>query len=330
MFRSRELRVEPVRRYRVARYPSHIDPDPTTVPEKVPFPASGKFLAAIASLGLATTLTGCGESELPAGRAAEHQPSAPGGPGAAVLENPFRLELSGLPHRTSPYGTGVPAYIEEELARRVIERTFRAEGYHLKTDQPITDNGIAFVADGYDSDKQIGYVFADWQNLAGDAYMSWAQPGPNPNSIDSLDALLQERSGQPDHAQLVAEAKAARALPDPARRKAALEALLTKLGRDKLSLTEIEQLERRAPRTKRFIAVISQFDTRFAQGFGALTFEEIQAQQAERAKIQQIPDPAKRNAALREFEEKLARVVIERLEQSVREYIQWARSQGGA
>ena len=333
MFESNELRVKPVRRYRVPRYPSHTDPDPTQFPYPVPYPVSRKFAAAIASVGLAAT-TSCSNSDSPT-PAVGAQPlqvtstAAPGNPG---VENPFTAEISGLPHRTSPYGTGVPNYIDEELARRVIERTFRDAGYRLKANHPINDSGVACVANGYDERRKVGYVFAGWKSLEGDALIRWWAPVGKPgDTAGAIAALLEWSRYDDDIKELAAEVEAARALPDPARREAALQAILEKRGRERLSMAEIEKLQEQAPRTKRFIAVISQFDTRFAQGgWDSFTAEELAAQQRQREEIAGIPDPAKRDAALRELEEKAARAVIERLEKCVREYIEWARSQGGA
>ena len=45
--------------------------------------------------------------------------------------------------------------------------------------------------------------------------------------------------------------------------------------------------------------------------------------------IEKIADPAKKKAAMQALHEKQARRQIELLETAVREYITWARSQGG-
>lgn len=319
---SNELRVKPVKRYRAARYPSHNDPDPTQFPQKVPYPASRKFLAAVASIGLTTSSLSCSNDSLSDG------PQSVGGlpttlTSASEARNPFRVELSGLPHRTSAYGTGVPHYIEEDLARKVIEQTFKNAGYDLEPNQPIRSEGVACIADGYDKKKQIGYVFADWYNLENDALISWMTPPNQAGNISlELDDLLRRVQDATEQQALADEIAAANALPDPARRETALQSIQEKLARRFISLEEIKKLADEAPRTKQFVAVVSQFDTRFAREYWSESMrEEMQA-------INSIPDPAKRDAALRELEEKSARVCIERLEQSVREYIAWARSQG--
>lgn len=318
MSKSNKLRVKPVRRYRIARYPSHLDPDPTLFPQKVPYPASKKFLAAIASAGIATSVS-CNNDDGSSG------PTHPINPNA---KNPFTVEVSGLPHQTSMYGTGVPNYVDADLARRVIERTFREEGYDLDANRRIEDDGIACIADGYDAEKQMGYVFAGWNNLDSDALLRWyvtrvKAETKSGDTQSAIAAMLASDRDDPNSKDLSAEVKAANALPDPARREAVLQAILKKHVSYRISLEEIKKLEARGPRTKQFIAVISQYDRRFAgRQWSQETHEE-------RLAIRKISNPDKQAAALHELEEKVARVAIERLEQSVREYIEWARSQGG-
>lgn|GEM_PF-6160964 len=304
------LRVKPVRRYRAARYPSHLDPDPTMFPVRIPYPASKKLLAAVASAGIAASVSCSNESVS----------SAPIDPNA---KNPFTATVSGLPHRTSAYGTGVPDYIDADLARRVIERTFRQQGYDLSSDHRIDEKEIACPIDGYDAKRKIGYVFAGYSNLENDVLVRWWATQAKSGDTDSaISTMIQSARFGPDQQKLSAEVKAARALPDPARREAALQVILEKYSSERLSRAEIEKLRVRAPRTKQFIAVISQFDRRFASQPVRIDRKQLDA-------IKNISDPAKRAAAMRELEEKASRVAIERLEKSVREYISWARSQGG-
>ena len=52
MAAKRLFRVKPVLRYRVPKYPSYRDPDPTQHPYPVPFPFGPKLIAAVASAGL--------------------------------------------------------------------------------------------------------------------------------------------------------------------------------------------------------------------------------------------------------------------------------------
>jgi hypothetical protein len=303
-----ELRVKPVKRYRVPRYPSHADPDPTLHPQPVPYPASRKFLASVA-MGLAAS-SGC------------DQPAATGGAAGAAPSNPFTVAVSGLPHRTSPYGTGVPNYLDAELARRVIERTFQQAGYRLARQQTYDRDGVAMVIDGYDARKKVGYVFGNYRNLDDDAVIRWWAARAAAAGLDAeIDALERTLQYEPEAKEL-AEIKQARQL-DPQGREAAFRAILAKRSRALISMGEIQQLEDRGPRDKEFIAVISQFDPRF------ISEHWYTADKDETAAINAIPDPAKREAASRAMQEKLARVAIERLEKSVREYIAWARSPGG-
>lgn len=315
MFRTGELRVRTVKRYRVPRYPSHNDPDPTMFPQRVPYPAAQKFLAAIASMGLAASLSSCAHDGSTAS-SADRPPS----------ENPFRVERSGLPHQVSYFGNGAPQYIDDELARRAIEQVFLDAGYDLSANEPFTDEGISFVADGYDKEKQVGYILAGWRNLDRDAFDGCTAIEVKPgDTAAAVSALLDLAEGSSEYASLLDQAEAARRIPDPDRREAALQALLTEYGRDRISLAEMQLLEDRTPRTKRFVAVISHVDDRLQLRF---SYGEQEAYSFEYYAIQQISNPAKREWAMRRLKEKQARRTIEALEYAVREYIAWARSQG--
>ncbi len=255
----RPLQVKKVSRYRGAKYPSHQDPDPTRNPAPVPFPFARGIAVTAAALGVS------------AGLGAQDDPR-----GERKLENPFTVERSGLPHRTSSFGTGAPSRIEEARARELIERIFSDAGFALKRDQPWTRGDISFVADGYDSEKKVGYVWGTYQRLDRDAIISWNDPK---EGADAADPKM-------------------------------------------LSLKEARQLEESAARDKEFIALITPFDKRFEYA------EWSEDSQAEMQAAAQIADPAKRAVAVRAIQEKAARVALENLERCVREYIDWARSQG--
>jgi hypothetical protein len=68
---------------------------------------------------------------------------------------------------------------------------------------------------------------------------------------------------------------------------------------------------------KRFIAVISAFDQRLEYWV-----------ELDWAELSKIPDDEERNRVMLKRQEQAARKALAKLEQSVREYIAWARSQG--
>lgn len=90
----------------------------------------------------------------------------------------------------------------------------------------------------------------------------------------------------------------------------------------RLSLKEAAELEARAVKEREFIALISPYDRRFEYE----RWSEDLAKELQEAR--QISDPAKRAIAEREIHEKAVRVALTNLERCVREYIEWARSQG--
>jgi hypothetical protein len=262
-------------------------------------------------------------------------PVHPGQPGAqsktveqAISKsggNPLCVALSGLPHHSSGFGTGLPNYVEADLARRVIERAFRGAGYNLRKHHQYDRDGVAMVLDGYDPDKKVGFVVVDWQNLDNDAILNWwAPPAQNDGKKyeAEINSLLQTISQDPARRDLVKDIRAAKKLADPARRSIAFKAILDKHRRGLLSLQEFKKFEQRAKSKQEYVAVISTFDRRFAHPmYPSLT-------PTEQAEIGRIADPGKRQAATRAALEKKAAVAIEALEKAAREYIQWAQRQG--
>ena len=93
----------------------------------------------------------------------------------------------------------------------------------------------------------------------------------------------------------------------------------------KLSLEEAERLVKRAEEGKEYVAVISQYDMRFAQsGWGPRTKERQEAY----AKAAKIEDAGARRAEYQRLAEIAAQETLQKLEKAVRQYISWARSQG--
>ncbi len=314
MFEKRPLEVKPVARYDVPRYPRHDDPDPTRHPEPVPFPFGAKIVQAAASLGItASLLSGTAFAD---DAATDAEPAPP---------HPLTVAQSGLPYTPSPYGTGVPSRLDEKIAREVIDDLFRAAGYAVKHDQRIEREGISFVADGYDPDNKVGYVFASWTDIEGDAFDPWWAR----DRADSTAPMTEAEAGIHKISRWLSEDQqkaltAAQALEDPKLRDEQLQKILDEFGRDRISMTEAKAIEAAAPKRKEHIAIISQFDRRFSyQSWGD---EETQKAMAE---AQKIPDPAKRAVAVKAAEKLAARTALENLETSVREYLDWVRRQGG-
>ena len=317
---SKPLQVKPVRGYRVARYPSHADPDPSEYPDSVPFPFRREFVSAVALLGISS----CAEPSAAPVPTAPPATTARAAPGAAV--NPFAFANSGLPHQTSPYGTGVPQYLQDEIARKAVEAVFSQEGIELTPTVQLQGDNLAFVADGYDSKRRIGYVFANYQNLEDDALIRWWLQGVN---IDTMpDERLAPYAGQMEWRRLSdeqkARLKAASAEKAPDKLRAVIKQIEEELAEADLSLAEIKALAAPTEEAK-FILVISQFDRRFITEYGS------PSSIAEK-KCEGIEDPVKRREALaaawKEAYLEVGQQLAEKLEVEVRAWIEWARSQG--
>jgi len=339
------LRVRRVRGYRVPRYPSHTDPDPTTNPEPVPYPWKSGVAAALLALGD----TSCAKEEATVAKVvdeivAESMREKPKGD-----RNPFAqaLGFSGLPHVSSPYGTGAPTRLDNALAQDLITRIFAAEG--LKT-QPATfaEKDFMATAQGYDPEKRIGYILGNWENLDGTAVGSWMSKElqkiasgerevENPKdpevlkNIDSTAGFLFREAGKREG--LKQELEAITKI-DTARAKAqACLALAAKLDEPKLSMAEIRRAEKMAEDHQRYLAIITVFDRRFESyhqddsGFyKRMNDIRKQAEQRKFANdaekwewIQQQDAP---------IQAEMQREKLVKLAQSVREYIAWARRNG--
>ncbi len=335
-------RVAPVRRYRVARYPSHRDPDPLRDPP-LPYPFAPRLIAAVAAGGLASGWQACAAAE---------------GEG-----NPLALTQSGLPHQSSPYGTGAPDYLDAEVARQVVRRLMEEAGYQMQADVAYDRDGVSLRLDGYDAEKKVGFVFADYTGLEADALLSWQ------DSVESLDewadgmatgkapvddatftfiALARaEPQAEARRLRLVEARSVCRLLSNTAdacrrldlspeertdaERFAALppgqeriEHLLSLLATRRarlVSLREMQELEQRALRDREFIAVISQFDQRF------LYHSRRAWDDAALAAIEKLPE-AEREAERRRLTMEDAAEALTNLETAVRDYLAWARTQG--
>jgi len=307
MKKQRLCEVHPLKKYTVAKYPSYGDPDPTRFPELVPFPFRKEMVAVLAGAGM-VAVTLC-----------------------VADANPFRTdaETSGLPYRTSPYGTGRPSYIQEQVAREVVERVFSKEGFKLQRNYQYDRDGVAFVADGYNPKAGAGYVLGTNKSLDDDAVIRWwvrdSQPAVADMSMDEIKEKLQrEKWSLPQ--QLQDEAGRIAQMTDVEETREAFAALMEKERNQKLSLAEARELEKRAVRDKEFIAVISRFDRRFITSFRGRS--RTPEEKAEYDSVAAIKDDKERLEAFRKLLERSVKRALEALETSVRQYIRWARSQG--
>ncbi|WP_442505988.1 hypothetical protein SH528x_004808 [Novipirellula sp. SH528] len=429
---SDELRVQPVKRYRTPKYPSHLDPDPTLHPDPVPYPISGKAVSVLASASLLLS-TACRPPAQSAGNAEQtassnlttdvststvfefpddhkmHDGSNENADDADEVPNfgqrlrdyeeqlgvdydkerqqmvkhlfsdnkssnnefqlpsdvregtlrkrliesadgnPLCVAVSGLPHQTSPYGTGVPDRVDGDLARRVIERVFASAGYNLRPNVPYDNDGVAFVVDGYDAQNRVGFVVGDWSNLDDDAIVSWMSSrrtarGDNSSEVEWWAALAESKVmgiNDGEKQRFANDIATAKRLADPAKAKAALKAIIDRMSKRYLSYKEIQSLERKASQGKEFIAVISTFDNRFEipwvvrvpSSEEAAIQEQIDTEIRERGEagediaVEEYVDRI-RNWREKRLAELKAKTVMQSLETAAREYIEWAKTQG--
>jgi len=316
---DRPLEVRPVRRYAVPRYPSHEDPDPTRHPRAIPYPFASSAVRLAASLGLTTSIVGmaCGgdtASIVGASRAATAGGSAPD----ARPPHPLTLGQSGLPFRTSPYGTGEPELLDGVRAREVIDRLFGEAGYDLRKSWHYDVGGATFTADGFDPNRKVGYVFATWDKVEGDAIDAhWT------TKLAGVERELGNLEYALPH-DVTARIEKAKAMDDPTAREAALVAIRAEIARTRFSLADGRALERQAERHESFVAIIGQEDRRFI-----VHRDRIEVSFEQREAASGIADPIERQRALEALETEAAKRALAALEQAVREYLAWVKSQGG-
>jgi len=89
------------------------------------------------------------------------------------LRNPFTITQGGLPHVFPSCGTCEPTYIKDKVAKGIIERVFKEEGFTLEKNYHFKKGKSSFIVDGYDLKRNIGYVFAGGHNLENDAVHRW-------------------------------------------------------------------------------------------------------------------------------------------------------------
>ncbi|MCC6726018.1 MAG: hypothetical protein IT258_16045, partial [Saprospiraceae bacterium] len=149
-----QLSVRPVRRTKKTGYPSWQEPNPLEQSYAQPYPFTQKALNWLAASGLCGALFFAQEAE---GGVAK-QPDKMERMDRDTLGNPFPVEKMGLPHVTSPYGTGLPNRLNADYARRMIDSLFAANGFKLEKKILEIGDGLLEV-DGYDEAHKSGYVF---------------------------------------------------------------------------------------------------------------------------------------------------------------------------
>ncbi len=329
-----ELTVQPITGYKLPKYPRIGEIEANAVLSECPYPFRSSFKSCVATVGLTAILTQLCAAESP-----------------AKTENPFQLSQSGLPFQTSPFGAGMPSYLSEEQARRVIDKVFAESGYHLREHLPFTDGeNISFVADGYDPDKKIGYVWGDWESLDHrDAIISWSVPKLDKEAIDRIFSDEQDADRQYQDSfkmaqryieghelsdSVKAEYEEALSIADPREQLERLASIMQRLepGEDpnRISLREAQELENRAASTKEYIALISCFDRRFQ--YRSWGMPENSAKRAEIEKLQGEYMASESREERHELEMKIEALAAEdalsALEEAVRSYIEWAQRQG--
>jgi len=155
------LTVKKVTRYNKAKYPSWEDPNPIEHPETMPYPFTAKFLNSFLGIGLAGSMFFSSQEEsndltvLPEPTEI-HKDS---------LQNSFTMENAGVPYMPASFGTGLPSRLVREQAISVINKVFTEEGVLLKEDVSFDNKKAQFIADGYNEDLKIGFLWMDYNNF---------------------------------------------------------------------------------------------------------------------------------------------------------------------
>ncbi|WP_162030692.1 MULTISPECIES: hypothetical protein [unclassified Lentimonas] len=332
--KQQKLTVKPLTSYKTPKYPRVGDVDATEALRAHPYPFRSHLKSYVATVGLTTCFTQLCAAEAP-----------------AKLDSPFPVAESGLPHHTSSFGTGMPSYLSEDLATRVIDKVFSENGYQLQRNVPYTKgDDISFVADGYDSERKVGYVWGDWDSLDHrDAIVSWSKPRLSEADIDRIlsdDSTDQrqfqytlknatrffERQKLPEPIQV--EYQKALSLSDPREQLNRFASILEQLepveDPVRLSLREAKALEDQSVEAKEYIALISCFDARFQyRGWGA-PIDQSKQDEIEKLRLQleKSETPEARNKIYLQIEEIYAEGALTELEAAVRSYIEWAQRQG--
>ncbi len=323
---SRGLEVKPLKKYREPRYPIAEDFD-MAVLRAQPYPFSSRFRTWATTIGASSLICSLVSGEEPP---------------VKEKDNPFTVAKSGLPFRTSPYGTGAPSYLSLEQARAIIDKVFADNGFQLQKDFAYKKDDIAFKATGFDAKARVGYVWGDWNSLdPTDAIINWMDGNYTKESVeqfieenkdkpdnlklhaDRLVMLLERKDIGSKHVMQIGQVRAIENLPDRLRAATELlEKLKPKESDEKVSLREMKALEENTQKDRDFVAVISQ------RQFLYHAWDRSPEMQKAWQEAYAIKDPEKQAEALKKLEEQQASATLKQLEESVRDYLEWARGQG--
>lgn len=312
------LAVRPVKAYRVPKYPSHADPNPLLVPERVAYPGCREVAAALAGLGI-----------LGAAGAA----SAEGADSTGAPENPFSAERL-VPIHVRPqvrqnfiaFGVGAPAWprkteFTRDEAAELIESVFRSEGFAARDRQWYRADGVEATLDGFDAERGIGFAFYEGETSAADLRNMYTQYvsdfGPEHGASIFADSLGLSFGGRKE------------GTPDEQAKKleSAIDLHVSQRQAQELSVAEARLLEGELAKRKTFVMVVGANDPRLK-----IPVEDYPLSAVEKLQIESIPDWDKRRELemklLQAKDAKATKVALEELERAVRQYIRWARSQG--
>ena len=148
------LKVSPLLKYRIPKYPAHDGEDPLN-PDNKHSSKAGYYTAALfGAIGLFSFTNGNGTSKPPEG-------------------NPIQFKDLGFPHTYASFGTGLPSRLDRETAVKIIDSIFTVNGITLTKEVPFAENGIEFNVTGYNEESKVGYVWLDNTNTSADCYNSW-------------------------------------------------------------------------------------------------------------------------------------------------------------
>lgn len=151
------LTVQPIRRTYRPCYPSYQDPNPLLEPSAHPYPFSKRMLQALGAAGfsgalLLSSLTACDST-----KTASSRPVADSG-------NPFPLAAMHLPYTPVMFGTGLPSRLDRQTAIETINKVFQEE-LPVQYDTLVQANGISVIANAYNTEHRIGYVWVNYDNM---------------------------------------------------------------------------------------------------------------------------------------------------------------------
>ncbi|AXG70295.1 hypothetical protein KORDIASMS9_02534 [Kordia sp. SMS9] len=147
------LKVTPKRRYKTPKYPSYLDQSPLQMSKNVT--KTGYY--ATAFLGVFGLFAFSGTTNT----------------SNEVKENPIKFKELGFPHTYAAFGTGLPDRLNRSTAIKIIDSIFLANKIELVKEYPVSNDGLHFNATGYNKKHNIGYVWLDHNSTAPDCYQSW-------------------------------------------------------------------------------------------------------------------------------------------------------------